>query len=93
MLSLMTWDEIAMENTLFAEKYLVMSEDPAMAREIVNESVQSILLDYIGKPGYTPASIIIGPGGAVGMTQKDLKHERLQDLIDLARRVETTAKE
>jgi len=64
-----------------------------MAREIVNESMQSMLLDYVRRPDYTPASITIGPGGAVVMTQQDLKHERLQDLIDLARRIETTAKE
>ena len=93
MLSLMRWDEVAMENPLFAEKFLVLSEDPAMAREIVNESMQSMLLDYVRRPDYTPASITIGPGGAVVMTQQDLKHERLQDLIDLARLIETTAKE
>ena len=93
MLSLMRWDEVAMENPLFAEKFLVLSEDPAMAREIVNESMQAMLLEHIGKPEYTPASITIGPGGAVVMTEQDLKHERLPDLIDLARRTETTAKE
>jgi hypothetical protein len=93
MLSLMRWDEVAMENPLFAEKFLVLSEDPAMAREIVNESMQAMLLEHIGKPEYTPASITIGPGGAVVMTEQDLKHERLPDLIDLARRTETTAEE
>jgi len=93
MLSLIRWNEVAMENPLFAEKFLVLSEDSIMAREIVNEAIQLMLLDYVGKHDYTPASITIGPGGAVVMTQQDLKYERLQDLIDLARRIETTVKE
>ena len=93
MLSLITWDEVAMGNPLFAEKFLVLSEGPAMAREIVNESMQSLLLEYVRKPYYTPASMTIGPGGAVVMTQQDLKYERLQDLIDLARRIEKTVGE
>lgn len=93
MLSLITWDEVDMGNSVFAENFLVLSEDPAMAREIVNESMQSMLLEYVRKPYYTPASITIGPGGVVVMTQQDLKHERLQDLIDLVRQIETTVKE
>lgn len=93
MLSLMCWAEVPMENSLFAEKFLVLSEDPAMASETVNESIQSMLLDYVRRPDYTPASITIGPGGTVVMTQEDLRYERLQDLIDLACRIEPTAKE
>ena len=93
MLSLIRWDEVAMENPLFAEKFLVLSEDPAMAREIVNDSMQATLLEYLGKPEYTPASITIGPGGAVVMTEQNLKYERLPDLIDLARRIERTIRE
>jgi hypothetical protein len=91
--SLMRWDEVAMENPAFAEKFLVLSKDPVLAREIVNESMQSMLIEYVGRNDYTPVSITIGPGGAVVMTEQNLKRERLADLVDLARRIERNVKE
>jgi len=78
--------------SLFAQKFLVLSKYPVMAKEIVNKSIQSIMLDYSEKPLYNPVCISIGPGGAVVLTGRTLEHERLQDLIDLAHRIEAVMK-
>lgn len=81
-------DKVDMGESLFAQKFLVLSKYPAMTKEIVNKSIQSIMLDHSEKPLYNPVGISIGPGGAVVLTGRTLEHERLQDLIDLARRIE-----
>ena len=41
------------------------------------------------KPLPTPVSITIGPGGAVVLTNRTAEHQRLQDLIDLTRQIES----
>jgi hypothetical protein len=81
-------DKVDMGESLFVQKFLVLSKYPAMAKEIVNKSIQSIMLDHLEKPLYNPVCVSIGPGGAVVLTGLTLEHERLQDLIDLARRIE-----
>ena len=81
-------DKVDMGESLFAQKFLVLSKDPVPAKELVNFSIQAIMLNHLGKPLYNPASVYIGPGGAVVLTGGTLEHERLQDLIDLARRID-----
>jgi len=82
-------DKVDMGQSPFAQKFLVLSRDPAAAKEIINQSIQSILLEHAQNPLCNPVSITIGPGGAVVLTGSTLEHERLQNLIDLARRIES----
>ncbi len=81
-------DKVDMGESPFAQKFLVLSKDPVPAKEIVNSSIQAIMLNHLEKPLYNPVSVYIGPGGAVVQTGGTIEHERLQDLIDLARRIE-----
>jgi hypothetical protein len=81
-------DKVDMGESLFTQKFLVMSRNPVPAKEIVNYSIQAIMLDHLEKPLFNPVSVYIGPGGSVVLTGGTGEHERLQDLIDLARRIE-----
>lgn len=51
--------------------------------------IQAVMLEHLRKPLLNPVSVSLGPGGAVVMTDPTHEHERLQDIIDLARRIET----
>jgi hypothetical protein len=81
-------DKVEMGQSLFAEKFVVLSKNPGPAREIVNVSIQAIMLDHLKKPLYNPVGVSLGPGGAIVLTDRTLEHERLQDLLDLARQIE-----
>jgi hypothetical protein len=88
------WTEVMQSNrvdmgeSLFAQKFLVLSKDPVRAEKIVNHSIQAIMLGRLEKPLHNPVSLYIGSGGAAVLTGRTLEHERLQDLINLARRIE-----
>ena len=82
-------DKIDMGESPFAQKFLVQSKYPDSAKRIVNESIQATLLEHMSKPVSNRDSVIIGPGGAVVLTGRTAEHERLQDLIVLARRIES----
>jgi hypothetical protein len=84
-----TSDKVAMGDSPFTEKFLVLSENPGRAREIVNESIQSILLEHDKKPLFNPVKVAVGPAGAVLMADRTFEHERLQDLLALALRIES----
>lgn len=73
----------------FARKFLVQSKDPDSARRIVNESIQAVLVEHLNNPLYNPVGITTGPGGAVVLTGRTAEHERLQNLISLAREIES----
>ncbi len=83
-------DQVDMGDSPFAREFIVQSKDPISARKIVNESVQSALLEHMKKAVYNPVEMIaIGPRGAVLLTGETREHERWHDLIDLARRIES----
>lgn len=82
-------DKVKMDESPFTRKFLVLSKDPDSAKRIVNESVQAILLEHGSNPRSYPASITFGPGGAVVLTGRTAEHERLQDIVELARRLES----
>jgi hypothetical protein len=84
-----TSDKVDMGDSPFTEKFLVLSENPGRAREIVNESIQSILLEHDKKPFFNPVKVAVGPAGAVLMADRTFEHERLQDLLALALRIES----
>ena len=81
-------DKVDMGESLFARKFLVLSKDPVPAKKIVNHSIQAIMLNHLEKPVINPVSVYIGPGGAVVLTGRTSEHERLQNLISLARGIE-----
>ena len=81
-------DKVNMGESLFSRKFLVLSKDPVPAKEIVNDSIQAVMLNHLENPLFNPVSVYIGPGGTIVLTGHTVEHERLQDLIDLARRIE-----
>lgn len=82
-------DKIDMGESPFAQKFLVQSKDPDSAKRTVNESIQAILLDHRSWPFSNRDCIIIGAGGAVVLTGRTAEHEQLQDMLELARRIES----
>ena len=88
------WTEVMVSNNIalgdspFAHNFLVQSKDPVAAREILNDTVQTALLEHAKKPSCNPVSITIGSGGAVVLTGRTAAPEQLQEIIDLARRIE-----
>jgi hypothetical protein len=82
-------DKVAMGESPFAQNFLVLSKAPDSAKRIVNESIQAILLEHMSNPVSNGVSVIIGPGGAVVLTEKTAEHELLQDILDLARKLES----
>lgn len=84
----MTSDRVDMGGSPFAEKFLVLSKDPEPARKIVNPSIQAIMLEHLQKPLYNPVGVSLGPGGVIVLTDRTFEHDQLQDILDLARRIE-----
>ena len=82
-------DKVDMGQSPFAEKFLVLSKDPGPAREIVNASIQAIMLEHLKKPLYNPVGVSLGPGGAIVLADRTFEHDLLQDLLDLARLLES----
>lgn len=82
-------DKVDMGQSPFAEKFLVLSKDPAAAKAAVSEAVQAIMIEHLKNPLDNPVRLTIGPGGAVVLTGRTDEPERLQDIIDLARRIES----
>jgi hypothetical protein len=85
-------DKVDMGESPFAQKFLVQSKDPDSAKRVVNESIQATLIEHMNKPASNGVSVIIGPGGAVVLMEKTAEHELLQDILDLARKLESAVK-
>lgn len=81
-------EKVDMDQSPFAENFLLLCKDPVPAQIIVNESLKSVLLEHARNELYNPVSITIGPGGVVVLTGRTREPERLQDLIKLALRIE-----
>jgi hypothetical protein len=81
-------DKVDMGESPFAQNFLVLSKAPDIAKKIVNESIQAILLEHMNNPVSHGVSVIIGPGGAVVLTGKTAEHALLQDLLELARKLD-----
>jgi len=82
-------DKVDLGPSPFTKDWLVLSKDADSARETVNESIQSVLLDHLRQPDHNSVSVTIGPGGAVVLTGRITEQERLQGLIELALRLES----
>jgi|GEM_PF-992596 len=83
-----TSDKVAMGDSPFAEKFLILSQNSGSARGIVNESIQALLLEHNKQTLFNPVKVAIGPAGAVLMADRTFEHERLQDILALARQIE-----
>lgn len=82
-------DKVDMGESPFAQQFLVQSKDPDSAKRVVNEAIQATLLEHRSKPVSICDSVIIGPGGAVVLTGRTAEHDQLQDLLELARKLES----
>jgi hypothetical protein len=85
-------DKVEMGESPFAREFIVQSRDPVSAKMIVNGSIQGVLLERRDNPLSNPVSVIIGPGGAVVLSARTAEPERLQELLELARKLESAVK-
>ncbi len=81
-------NQVDMGDSEFARNFIVTSKDSALARRVVSESLQAILLEGRMKI-HDYYEIIIGPGGAVIITWAYKTSEEYLALVDLARRIES----
>jgi hypothetical protein len=81
-------DKVDMGESPFAQQFLVQSKDPDAAKRVINEPIQAILLEHMNNPVSNGVSVIIGPGGAVVLTGHTAEHDQLQDVLELARKLE-----
>lgn len=81
--------EVDMGESPFAEKFIVRSQEPERARQIVSESLQAVILEHKLKPAYDPVEIAIGPGDAVLLRVETTDPRQWHDLIDFARQIES----
>jgi hypothetical protein len=89
---LLTPHKVDMGTSAFAETFVVVSDDPTSAKEMVNASIQEILLAHFARPLYRPVTVFLGNGGALALTAQTTERERLHDLIDLMRQLEFAAR-
>jgi energy-coupling factor transporter transmembrane protein EcfT len=89
---LLTPHKVDMGASPFAEMFLVTSGDPIAAKQIINASIQEVMLAHLGKSLFNPVRVILGNGGAVALTPETVEPERLQDLIELMGQLESAAR-
>lgn len=80
------------DDSEFARHFTVSSRDPAAAKEIVNESIQEVLLEHKKAPLAESAEdlvIAIGPGGVVVSMWGRASSDQWLQLLDLCRRIES----
>jgi len=81
-------NQVDMGNSEFTRNFIVSSKDPAMAKKVVSESLQAILLEGRIKI-HDYYEIIIGPAGAVIITWAYKTSDEFLALVDLARKIES----
>ena len=81
-------NQVDLGDSEFARNFIVTSKDPDLAKRVVSEPLQAILLDGRMKI-HDYYEIIIGPGGAVIITWAYKTSEEYLALVDLARRIES----
>ncbi len=81
-------NQVDMGDSEFARNFIVKSKDPFFAKRVVNEFLQSVLLESTRRPLNT-REINIGPGGVVILTGEYRPFGEWLALVDLARRIES----
>ena len=89
---IMSSDKVGMGQSPFAEKFLVLSRDAETARRVVNEPIQSVMLQYLADEDTGRVSVTLGNREAVLLAGRVSEQEQLQELIELARRIEEAAR-
>lgn len=89
---IMSSDKVDMGKSPFGEKFLVLSRDAETARRVVNESIQSVMLQYLADEDGGRVSVTLGNRGAVLLAGRVTEQEQLPELIELARRIEEAAR-
>jgi len=84
--------QVDLGDSKFARNFLVLSKDAASARQILNESLQAVLLAHLRKPLYNPVQIALGTGRAALLTGYIAEPERWHDLVDLGRQIESAVR-
>jgi len=62
---------------------------PPSARQALNPAIQAVILEYKQKKPDLALHVALGPAGAVVLTEETMRHDRLEQLIQLARNVES----
>jgi hypothetical protein len=88
----MTSDKVDMGKTPFGEKFLVLSKDAEVAHRLVNEVIQSVMLQYFADEDSGRLSVTLGNRGAVLLTSRITDQDQLQDLLKWACMIEEAAK-
>lgn len=88
--ALLLADQVEMEDSEFAQSFIVQSKDPAAAKRVAAHApVQRLLVEHLKAPLHNPVRIALGPSGAVLLTALHAEPERWFDLVELARRLES----
>ncbi len=81
-------NQVKMGNSEFAQSFIVTSKDPVSAKETVNGSLQTVLLDS-EKRSLSYSEVSIGPGGAVIIAGAMTPTEEWLALVEFARQIES----
>ncbi len=82
--------QVNMGESEFARQFIVASKDPAAARKILTDALQQVLVDHRQAALFNPVRVALALNGAVVLTGLNAEPERWQDLVDLARRIESS---
>jgi len=81
--------QVTLEDSPFSNQFVVHSRDANSAKRALNTKIQAILLEYKEKSVYGSITVAIGPSGAVLMIQATIDQNCWEDLIMLARNIES----
>ncbi len=87
-LEFMIADRVELVGSPFADRYQLQSLDPDGARATATPAVLGALADYDSRAGATSAVVSLAPGQAAMLTELTGDPRALEDLIDLALRME-----
>lgn len=76
----------------FSRSFTLSSNDPTRAEDVVDESIQRVLLDHLESPlAVSDSSLVVafGPGSAVVLMWERASSEQWLHLLDLCRRIES----
>ncbi len=74
----------------FATSFTVISKNRIAARNVITSSLKTVLRDHREAPLANPVSVTINATGSVVLTGNDASPERMLDLIELCRKIETS---
>jgi hypothetical protein len=90
--SALMFKQVDMGDSEFARSYIVSAREPTEAHQVINESMQTMLVEYKNSPDFSSYNfeIDLGPGGAVILRWAQIPPEEWLPLLELARHLEST---